>query len=75
MIGGNQVTAADAAGCGTATYPIADSLLFPLPVPHTDGLTWYAAVRIVDNNSAINANTAVDRAAANNSSLGFGSHG
>jgi hypothetical protein len=50
------VVAADADGDG-----IADSLLFRIPGANYDGLTWYAAVRIVDNNSAINANTAWTR--------------
>jgi hypothetical protein len=48
--------AADADGDG-----IADSLFFAIPGASYDGLTWYAAVRIIDNNSAINANTAWDR--------------
>jgi hypothetical protein len=57
--GGNPATlfaAADADGDG-----IADALFFLLPGASTDGLTWYAAVRIIDNNSAINANTAISR--------------
>lgn len=49
-------TAADADGDG-----IADSLLFRIPGLNLDGLTWYAGVRIIDNNSAINANTAWSR--------------
>ena len=52
----NTVIAADADGDG-----IADSLLFRIPGDFNDGLTWYAAVRIVDNNAAINANTAWSR--------------
>jgi hypothetical protein len=48
--------AGDADGDG-----IADSLLFPIPGSYFDGLRWYAAVRIIDNNSAINVNTAVSR--------------
>jgi hypothetical protein len=48
--------AADADGDG-----IADSLFFAIPGASYDGLTWYAAVRIIDNNSAINANTAWSR--------------
>jgi hypothetical protein len=50
------MVAADADGDG-----IADSLLFRIPGANFDGLTWYAAVRIVDNNSAINVNTAWSR--------------
>jgi hypothetical protein len=49
----NTMIAADADGDG-----VADSLLFRIPGAYYDGLTWYAAVRIVDNNSAINVNTA-----------------
>ena len=45
--------AADADGDG-----IADSTLWRVPVAENDGVTYYAAVRIVDQNSAINANTA-----------------
>jgi len=52
--------AADADGDG-----VADSLFFNLPGPSYDGLTWYAAVRIIDNNSAINANTAWSQNSAN----------
>jgi hypothetical protein len=47
------VVAGDADGDG-----IADCLLFRIPGAYYDGLTWYAGVRIVDNNSAINVNTA-----------------
>ena len=54
--GGHIVIAADADGDG-----IADSLLFRIPGANFDGLTWYAAVRIIDNNSAINVNTAWTR--------------
>jgi hypothetical protein len=54
--GGNPFPAADADGDG-----IADSLFFQVPGVSLDGLTWYAAVRIIDNNSAINANTAWSR--------------
>ncbi|MGD0769133.1 MAG: helix-hairpin-helix domain-containing protein [Tepidisphaeraceae bacterium] len=48
--------AGDADGDG-----IADSLFFRIPGASLDGLTWFAAVRIIDNNSAINANTAWSR--------------
>lgn len=48
------VLAGDADGDG-----IADSGLFKLPVGEIDGITYYAAVRIIDNNSAINVNTAL----------------
>jgi hypothetical protein len=40
---------------------IADSLLFRIPGTYFDGLTWYAGVRIIDNNSAVNVNTAFSR--------------
>jgi hypothetical protein len=52
----HTVIAADADGDG-----IADSLLFRIPGANYDGLTWYAAVRIIDNNSAVNVNTAWSR--------------
>lgn len=45
--------AADADGDG-----VADSMLFALPQIAGDGLTYYAAIRVVDNCAAINANTA-----------------
>jgi hypothetical protein len=45
--------AASAAGDG-----IADSALFRLPIGEINGVTYYAAVRIIDNNSAVNASTA-----------------
>jgi hypothetical protein len=45
--------AADADGDG-----IADSGLFRLPMGGINGLRYYAALRIIDNNSAININTA-----------------
>ncbi|MGD0461955.1 MAG: helix-hairpin-helix domain-containing protein [Tepidisphaeraceae bacterium] len=51
-----KFTAADADGDG-----IADSLYFPVPGLSLDGLTWFAAARIIDNNSAINANTSWSR--------------
>lgn len=53
---GTAFTAGDADGDS-----IADSLLFAIPGANMQGLTWYAAVRIIDNNSAINANTAWSR--------------
>jgi DNA uptake protein ComE-like DNA-binding protein len=46
--------AADADGDG-----IADSGLWKLPVSPINGITYYAAVRIVDNNAAFNVNTAI----------------
>jgi hypothetical protein len=46
--------AADADGDG-----IADSGLFRMPVGNLDGLTYYGAMRIVDNNSAVNLSTAM----------------
>lgn len=54
--GQTTVIAADADGDG-----IADSLLFRIPGAYYGGLTWYAAVRIVDNSAAINVNTAWSR--------------
>jgi hypothetical protein len=48
-----QFLAASAAGDG-----IADSGLFRLPCGEINGVTYYAAVRIIDNNSAVNASTA-----------------
>ncbi len=56
VVGATTYLAADADGDG-----IADSGLFPLPVGTINGVTYFAAVRIVDNNSAINANTALSR--------------
>ena len=50
---GNPLPAADADGDG-----IADSLFFKLPGGPIDGVTYYAATRILDNNSAVNVNTA-----------------
>jgi hypothetical protein len=55
-IGANTYVAANASGDG-----IADALLFRIPGASYDGLTWYAGVRIIDNNSAINMNTAWSR--------------
>jgi hypothetical protein len=54
--GGTAFVAADADGDG-----VADSLYFRVPGANIGGLTWYAAVRIVDNNAAINANSAWSR--------------
>ncbi|HWE02700.1 MAG TPA: helix-hairpin-helix domain-containing protein [Tepidisphaeraceae bacterium] len=48
-----KALAASASGDG-----IADAFLWRLPVSAVDGITYYAATRIVDNNSAINVNTA-----------------
>ncbi|MGN6507780.1 MAG: hypothetical protein ACTHM6_19645, partial [Tepidisphaeraceae bacterium] len=48
--------AADADGDG-----IADSGLFEIPIGQLAGLTYYGAVRIIDNNSAINLNSASSR--------------
>jgi len=47
------IMAADADGDG-----IADAGLFRLPSSPIDGITYYAAMRVIDNNSAINASTA-----------------
>ena len=47
------VVAADTDGDG-----IADAGLVKLPISSINGLTYYAAVRIVDNNAAVNANVA-----------------
>jgi hypothetical protein len=50
----NYITyAGDASGNG-----IADSAFYKLPVGMINGITYYAAVRVVDNNSAVNASTA-----------------
>lgn len=51
-----RVPAADTDGDG-----IADSLLFRLPVGTLEGLDYYAAVRVIDNGSAINVSTAYKR--------------
>ena len=48
-----QVLAADTDGDG-----IADAAYFRLPVGRLNGLDYYAAIRIVDNNAAANASTA-----------------
>jgi hypothetical protein len=53
---GHLVIAGDADGDG-----VADCLLFRIPGATYNGLTWYAGVRIVDNNSAVNVNTAWSR--------------
>jgi Tfp pilus assembly protein PilX len=45
--------AADATGWG-----IADSALVPLNIPPTQGISWFAAWRIVDNAAAVDLNTA-----------------
>lgn len=50
---GFTVVAADADGDG-----VADSGFWRLPIGQQNGVTWYAAYRLVDNNSAININTA-----------------
>src|SRR5688572_13453272 len=57
--GGGVIRAADTDGDG-----VADAGLWPLPVSSGDGLRWYAAVRIIDNNSALNLATASRRAGA-----------
>src|SRR5262249_48353436 len=54
--GGSTVLAGDADGDG-----VADCLLSRIPGVSADSLTWYFGVRIIDNNSAINANTAWSR--------------
>jgi hypothetical protein len=48
-----RAVAADTDGDG-----IADAFLFRLPVGVINGVTYYAAARIIDNNAAINLNTA-----------------
>ena len=48
--------AADADGDG-----VADAGLFKLPIGQLAGITYYGAVRIIDNNAAINLNTAFSR--------------
>ncbi|MGA2232724.1 MAG: hypothetical protein ABSH22_17635 [Tepidisphaeraceae bacterium] len=67
-----QVTVTGTNGASTATAPgymiagdasgdgIADCGLIRLPGTFADGLTYYAGVRIIDNNSGINVNTAWD---------------
>jgi Helix-hairpin-helix motif len=41
---------------------VADAMLWKLPVGVLDGVTYYAAYRVVDNNAAINVNTALSLA-------------
>ncbi len=48
-----QVPAADADGDG-----VPDAGFVKLPVGQIDGVTYYAAVRVIDGNSAVNASTA-----------------
>jgi len=55
--GYTRFLAADADGDG-----IADSLLSRLPVAATNGITWFYATRVIDNNSAVNTNTALSKA-------------
>ena len=50
------VLAGDADGDGQA-----DSMLFKLPVGQLAGVTYYGATRTIDNNSAVNVNTAMSR--------------
>jgi hypothetical protein len=52
--GTNIYLAADTDGDG-----VADAALFRLPAGQLNGITWYAAVRIIDNCAAINAATAM----------------
>src|SRR5213075_187334 len=62
--------AADADGDG-----IADSFLVRMPIGNINGITYYHAVRIVDNAAAINLNTAwADRPLdpATNNPISFG---
>jgi hypothetical protein len=53
---GGFVLAGDADGDG-----IADSGYVKIPVGELDGLTYYYAVRVIDNSSAVNVNTAWSR--------------
>lgn len=46
---GGVIRAADTDGDG-----IADAAYWPVPIGTIDGLRWYAAVRVIDNNSALN---------------------
>jgi hypothetical protein len=52
-INGQTIVAADTDGDG-----IADAGLYRLPMAPVNGVTYYMAVRIIDNNSALNLNTA-----------------
>jgi hypothetical protein len=58
ITGDDFIPGADADGDG-----IADSGLWKLPVGTINGITYYAGARIIDNNSAINVNTALARSA------------
>jgi hypothetical protein len=49
--------AGDASGTG-----VADSCFYKIPGGPINGVTYYAAVRVIDNNSAINASTALSMA-------------
>jgi hypothetical protein len=51
----STLVAGDADGDG-----IADCGLMRIPGSYADGLTYYAGIRIIDNNSAVNVNTAWD---------------
>ena len=53
--GNDAFLAADADGDG-----VADAGLWRLPLGQQNGITWFAAVRIIDNNSAINAAVAAE---------------
>jgi hypothetical protein len=53
----DQVIAGDTDGDGAA-----DAFLYRLPVGRLNGLDYFAAVRVVDNNSAVNAATALGAA-------------
>lgn len=52
----DPLPAADSDGDG-----IADAVLWKLPMGPMNGVTYYAAQRVIDNNSAINVNTALAR--------------
>ncbi len=52
----NMLFAGDADGDG-----VADSLPVKLPIGPINGVTYYAYFRVIDNNSAINVNTAMSR--------------
>lgn len=53
---GQAYVAADADGDG-----VADAGLFRLPVGQLNGVTYFGAIRVIDNNAAINLNTALSR--------------